>query len=753
MLRISFDQCKAVAPVSLYLFFFLLVVLRLPDGSAAPPYLTIAAGLVVLTAGLVLFLEGLQWGLMPLGHTIGRNLPLQLRASLVLAICFLLGVGVTIAEPAISALQAIGSLVAVERAAYLYAVLNEYTLFLILAVAVGVGFAASLGVLRFYRGWQMKPIILITLVPTILLSIVLHFNDELRPLIGLAWDCGAITTGPVTVPIVLAVGIGVASAKSVFAGKPATTIEEGQADKHTEDGDAEDDGDMGGFGIVTLASLMPVITVQVLGILLYALVDKADIEKYALKHDAIDGVQSWYDKTPQREVILSVRALVPLLVFLVLILKLVLKQRFPHVSLLDILFDHSHSHSGPSAAATPDFDGDGDLAKAKETKAKTKTKTKTKQKRKRGPSFTGFKYHRADTAGSDDDGDEVGDGLEMVEFDVHVSHEDLGTRPGDDDHDGDGDDYDGAEADDAVEAKEKRATKRADAEKEGAEAEATDRKEVGGMPGGAEGPAAEVHTNWIYVYLVLALLGLMLFNIGLTQGLTLLGSETGYLIPLTFMSLPKEHNHHHAQANATAAASAADASADSGDDDDDLMQPLYPYALGLSIALAFSFVLGFGATFAEPALRVLGKQAERLSQGRMKSNVLIYSVCVGVGAGITLGIVKITFHIPLLYLILPAYAFTVVLTLLSPEEFVNVAWDCGGVTTGPVTVPLVLALGLAFGNAVDANEGFGILTMASVGPIAAVLTVGLLLTTFAEPLQRVKAGVMRRCCPRRVEML
>ena len=89
----------------------------------------------------------------------------------------------------------------------------------------------------------------------------------------------------------------------------------------------------------------------------------------------------------------------------------------------------------------------------------------------------------------------------------------------------------------------------------------------------------------------------------------------------------------------------------------------------------------------------------------MKANVLIYSVCVGVGAGITLGIVKITFHIPLLYLILPAYAFTVVLTLLSPEEFVNVAWDCGGVTTGPVTVPLVLALGLAFGNAVDANEG------------------------------------------------
>jgi hypothetical protein len=74
--------------------------------------------------------------------------------------------------------------------------------------------------------------------------------------------------------------------------------EEGQADKPTEDDDAEDNGDMGGFGIVTLASLMPVISVQVLGILLYALVDKADIEKYALKHDATDAVQSWYLPLP-----------------------------------------------------------------------------------------------------------------------------------------------------------------------------------------------------------------------------------------------------------------------------------------------------------------------------------------------------------------------------------------------------------------------------------------------------------------------
>jgi hypothetical protein len=62
---------------------------------------------------------------------------------------------------------------------------------------------------------------------------------------------------------------------------------------------------------------------------------------------------------------------------------------------------------------------------------------------------------------------------------------------------------------------------------------------------------------------------------------------------------------------------------------------------------------------------------------------------------------------------------------MSTEEFVNVAWDSAGVTTGPVTVPLVLAMGLGFGNAVSAIDGFGILSMASICPILSVLCTGL----------------------------
>ena len=74
--------------------------------------------------------------------------------------------------------------------------------------------------------------------------------------------------------------------------------------------------------------------------------------------------------------------------------------------------------------------------------------------------------------------------------------------------------------------------------------------------------------------------------------------------------------------------------------------------------------------------------------------------------------------------LLPLYGIGILLTIISSEEFVNVAWDSAGVTTGPVTVPLVLAMGLGLGNAVSAVEGFGILSLASICPIIAVLTMG-----------------------------
>jgi hypothetical protein len=86
------------------------------------------------------------------------------------------------------------------------------------------------------------------------------------------------------------------------------------------------------------------------------------------------------------------------------------------------------------------------------------------------------------------------------------------------------------------------------------------------------------------------------------------------------------------------------------------------------------------------------------------------------------------FNIPLIWMCGPPYILLLVITKLSTEEFVNIGWDSAGVTTGPITVPLVLAMGLGIGAQVGVVEGFGILSMASVCPILSVLSVGMIVT-------------------------
>ena len=124
------------------------------------------------------------------------------------------------------------------------------------------------------------------------------------------------------------------------------------------------------------------------------------------------------------------------------------------------------------------------------------------------------------------------------------------------------------------------------------------------------------------------------------------------------------------------------------------------------------------------SLNALGITVQNLTNGAFKKSMLMYSVSTGVAVGITLGIMKLIFGFSILYILVPGYILGIVLTYLSTEEFVNVGWDSAGVTTGPITVPLVLAMGLGFGKAVGAVEGFGILAAASISPIVAVLALG-----------------------------
>ena len=153
--------------------------------------------------------------------------------------------------------------------------------------------------------------------------------------------------------------------------------------------------------------------------------------------------------------------------------------------------------------------------------------------------------------------------------------------------------------------------------------------------------------------------------------------------------------------------------------------PIYPEAVGVVLVIGFAWLLGFGATLAEPALNALGLTVQSLTNGAFKKSMLMYSVAGGVSVGIALGVAKLVFTLDLMTMLLPLYLIGIAMTVVSTEEFVNVAWDSAGVTTGPVTVPLVLAMGLGLGNAVSAVEGFGILSLASICPIVAVLSMGL----------------------------
>jgi len=142
------DQVKAVVPLAAYLILFQILILRHPIDSA----LMLGGGLVAVIVGLAIFMEGLNTGLMPFGTIIGDNLPKKASMTVVLIIIGMLGVGVTFAEPAIGALQAFGSSVDVNSAPYLYELLNNWTLPLVLMVGAGVGLAAILGTVRFVRG-------------------------------------------------------------------------------------------------------------------------------------------------------------------------------------------------------------------------------------------------------------------------------------------------------------------------------------------------------------------------------------------------------------------------------------------------------------------------------------------------------------------------------------------------------------------------------------------------------------------------
>ena len=334
------DQLKSVWIIITYLVLFQIVILQLPIVYS----LMIGFGVFIVILGLMFFIEGLMLGLMPFGEILGAKLPVKSTLPVILLFAFLLGMGATFAEPAIAVLKLAGAGVKAEMAPLLYSLLNEFSGQLVFSVGMGVGLAVLLGVLRFMYGWSLKVFIIPAVLILSALTVWAHFNDTLKPMIGLAWDCGAVTTGPVTVPLVLALGIGVC--------RVVNTGDSGSA----------------GFGIVTLASLFPILAVLLLGAYHFyaedyygannskqnmavetsvtagksAMAERDFVVNKKETGNEIPGSVKKWDSTINagqmfvESFLAALQAIIPLCLFLFVMLRFVLREKVPHADEISV---------------------------------------------------------------------------------------------------------------------------------------------------------------------------------------------------------------------------------------------------------------------------------------------------------------------------------------------------------------------------------------------------------------------------------
>eukprot|EP00960_Hanusia_phi_P064340 765767-Hanusia_phi.AAC.4 len=782
----------------------------------------VAIGMFFAILGLTLFVDSLRVVVMPLSEQLGTELPKSLPLPAVLASTCFLGILVTYAEPAITSLRPLARLVDPEVAPYLYCALMEKQELLVFCIGLGVGLAAMLGTLRFVKGWSLKPMIAMLMGPTLMCAGYMWWGDkELRPLLGLAWDCGAVTTGPVTVPVLLALGIGVMKTQREKRRERESKMR-GREMVANAAADA-----LEGFGIVTLASLLPVLAVELLAIGLKMQYTHEDIIN--MRPPPIDASDP-LEITPFREIYYAVRAILPLNVSLVLLVLVVLRKPLPEftyylpVEAINTTdgYDRRASSERRSTdqsytrfsfdirrsldlrksmdfirsftAFSSKFSSRGGLVnfgraidaftaytaatangiptsfrhasnfpfrksmdrrsmdrRSKERADQNVHKDKEVEMAPRGnkpevkvdenikseldlmnAAFTGELEHpirdatrrsswqeiSVDNASSvtpEASGPEPAGGVGLAPMEVSVSVKEAEGSQSQEYARTSNETSHSREATKQPKTRMSREVKfnsTVDAVHHGGERMSMEllpsRKSADGrgsvsldqnreeslqhLPIVLE-PEPAPHKKYVVLLcgVLQAQVGMAMFNLGLNFGFTSIGDQVGTLLPAAFIYTQQEPD-----------------------------SPYYPFGAGVTIALGTMFMLGVAATRAEPALNVVGATVEKMTKGAFTKKMLIYSVCFGVGTGMAVGATKILFGAGLIWFILLKYAVALFLTSFTHEDFINIAWDSAGVTTGPVTVPFVLSTGIGCSKAVQASEGFGILACASVWPIITV---------------------------------
>lgn len=148
------------------------------------------------------------------------------------------------------------------------------------------------------------------------------------------------------------------------------------------------------------------------------------------------------------------------------------------------------------------------------------------------------------------------------------------------------------------------------------------------------------------------------------------------------------------------------------------------------ILIPVGFVLGFVSIIAEPAVRVLNYEVEKVSSGSIKSRILLITLSIGVGFAVALAMARILYGIPLWTILAPGYLIAFAMSRFSSEAFVSIAFDSGGVATGPMTVTFILSMAVGAASGLEGRdpvaEGFGLVALVALAPILAVLTLGII---------------------------
>ncbi len=232
-----FDSVRDLAPIILVIAFFQLLVLQRP----IPDLTGLLTGTFLVVIGLTLFVQGLKMGLFPIGESMAHDFASKGSLFWLLLFAFALGFGTTVAEPALIAVAeeaaevaAVGGMIDNNEQA-----MQSYADGLRLTVALSVGAAIVIGVLRIIKGWPVQYLIMAGYAGVVIMT---FFAPP--EIIGIAYDSGGVTTSTITVPLVTALGVGLAS--SIRGRSPLTD----------------------GFGLIAFASLTPMIFVMAYGMIL-----------------------------------------------------------------------------------------------------------------------------------------------------------------------------------------------------------------------------------------------------------------------------------------------------------------------------------------------------------------------------------------------------------------------------------------------------------------------------------------------------